>query len=56
LDELLGAKEAFLTSSLRGLAPLVQVGAHKIGRGTPGAVTRQLGDAYAALIARECST
>ena len=56
LDELLGAKEAFLTSSLRGLAPLVQVGAHPIGHGTPGAVTRQLADAYTALIARECGT
>ena len=56
LDELLGANEAFLTSSLRGLAPLVQVGAHPIGHGTPGALTRQLADAYAALIARECGT
>jgi len=56
LDDLLGAKEAFLTSSLRGLAPLVQVGAHPIGRGTPGALTRQLADAYTALIARECGT
>ena len=56
LDELLGAEEAFLTSSLRGLAPLVRVDAHPIGRGTPGTVTRQLADAYTALIARECGT
>jgi branched-chain amino acid aminotransferase len=56
LDELRGAKEAFLTSSLRGLAPLVQVGGHPIGGGTPGALTRQLADAYTALIARECGT
>ena len=56
LDELLGATEAFLTSSLRGLAPLVQVGAHPIGCGTPGALTRQLADAYTALIARERGT
>ena len=54
LDELLSAKEAFLTSSLRGLAPLVRVDAHPIGRGMPGAMTRQLAEAYAALVAREC--
>ena len=54
LDECLRAEEAFLTSSLRGLAPLVRVGAHPIGRGTPGALTRQLADAYTALVAREC--
>ena len=39
-----------------GLAPLVQVGEHPIGRGTPGALTRQLTDAYTPLIARECGT
>jgi branched-chain amino acid aminotransferase len=54
LDDCLGAEEAFLTSSLRGVAPLVRVGAHPIGRGTPGALTRQLAGAYAALVAREC--
>ena len=36
LDHLLDAEEAFLTSSLRGLAPLVRVGGHTIGLGTPG--------------------
>jgi len=87
LDELLGATEAFLTSSLRGLAPLVRVGAHPIGptlratprrgssfdglkttvssvepspepgeggAGTPGALTRQFAEAYAALVRQEC--
>jgi branched-chain amino acid aminotransferase len=54
LDELLGADEAFLTSSLRGLAPLVRVGRQAIGRGTPGALTRQLAAAYTALVDREC--
>ena len=37
-------------------APLVKVGAHPIGCGTPGALTRQLADAYTALIALECGT
>ena len=53
LDELLAAKEAFLTSSLREIAPLVRVGAQPIGRGTPGAVTREIAAAYAALVVRE---
>jgi branched-chain amino acid aminotransferase len=54
LDGLLRAEEAFLTSSLRGIAPLVRVNARPIGRGTPGAVTRRLGRAYDALVAQEC--
>lgn len=54
LDDLFDAEEAFLTSSLRGLAPLVRVGEHMIGLGTPGALTRQLADAYTALVVREC--
>jgi branched-chain amino acid aminotransferase len=53
LDELLAAKEAFLTSSVREIAPLVRVGAQPIGRGTPGSVTREIAAAYAALVAQE---
>jgi branched-chain amino acid aminotransferase len=53
-DELISADEAFLTSSLRGLAPLVQVGENRIGTGAPGVLTRRLSDAYTALIEREC--
>lgn len=48
------ADEAFLTSALRGLAPLVRVDDQVLGAGTPGARTRRLMQAYAALIAREC--
>lgn len=54
LEELLAADEALLTSSLRGLAPLVRVDGRPIGRGVPGPVTRALADAYAALVRREC--
>jgi branched-chain amino acid aminotransferase len=54
LDELRAADEAFLTSSLRTLAPLVRVDAHPIGRGTPGALTLALLAAYDALVAQEC--
>lgn len=54
LSDLLGADEAFLTSSLRELAPLVRVDGVAIGTGTPGAVTRALSAAYADLVRREC--
>ena len=54
LEELIAAEEAFLTSSLRGLAPLVRVGSHAIGRGTPGPCTLRLTAAYLALVDREC--
>ncbi len=54
LATLVAADEAFLTSSLRGLAPLVRVGGAPIGAGMPGDVTRRLMDAYAACVDREC--
>jgi len=54
LDELTGGDEAFLTSSLRGVAPLLRVDRHWIGSGRPGARTRELAAAYEALVAREC--
>ena len=54
LTELMNAAEAFLTSSPRGVAPLVRVGARSIGRGTPGERTRRISRAYTALVAREC--
>ena len=54
LTELREAREALLTSSLRGLAPLVRVDGHAIGAGAPGPVTRALRDAYHALVLREC--
>lgn len=54
LEDLVAAEEVFLTSSLRGLAPLVRVGSRGIGRGTPGPCTRRLAVAYLALVDREC--
>lgn len=41
-DDLLGADEAFLTSTTRELLPIVAVDDHKIGRGSPGDITRRL--------------
>ena len=53
LDELRGAREAFLTSSLREIAPLVRLGDGAIGLGVPGSTTRELTRAYTALVSRE---
>jgi branched-chain amino acid aminotransferase len=54
-EQLCSGAEAFLTSSLRGIAPLVRVDGRSLGEGRPGPVTRRLADAYAALVERECS-
>lgn len=54
LEELLAAREAFLTSSLREIAPLVRVGASPIGGGAPGPVTREISAAFRALVRGEC--
>jgi branched-chain amino acid aminotransferase len=53
-DELARAAEAFLTSTLRGIAPLTRVGTQAIGTGAPGPVTARFTELYAALVAREC--
>ncbi|HZR24927.1 MAG TPA: aminotransferase class IV [Vicinamibacterales bacterium] len=41
-EDLLGADEAFLTSTTRELVPIVQVDEHKVGSGVPGPVTQSL--------------
>jgi branched-chain amino acid aminotransferase len=50
----IAADEAFLTSSLRGIAPLVVIDGSPVSNGKPGRLTRALQEAYAALLAREC--
>jgi branched-chain amino acid aminotransferase len=44
--DLLGADEAFFTSSTRGVVPIARVDAAPIGSGAPGPVTRTLIEAY----------
>lgn len=48
--------EAFLTSSSRGLVPIVRVDGERVGEGVPGPVTRGLMDRYAELCERETRT
>lgn len=53
--ELADADEAFLTSSLRGIAPLVRIDRHAIGKGTVGPFTRSVMRAYMELVEHECT-
>ena len=53
LNDLMQADEAFLTSALRGIAPLVAIDGKALGDGVPGSTTRQLAAAYAQLVAKE---
>jgi branched-chain amino acid aminotransferase len=53
-SELSGADEAVLTSSLRGIAPLVRVDGRAIASGSVGQVTRELSAAYSELVESEC--
>lgn len=46
IDQLAQIDEAFLTSSSRGVVPIVQINGAKIADGTPGASTHQLCAAY----------
>jgi branched-chain amino acid aminotransferase len=52
--ELLAADEAFITSSVRGLVPVVSINGRKLGDGRPGALTRQLIAGYQKVVDREC--
>ena len=54
--ELADADEAFLTSSLRGIAPLVRIDGRAIGKGTVGEITRGILRSYAALVEHECKS
>ena len=46
LNQLSAVKEAFITSSSRGVVPVVQIDEDRIGQGSPGPVTRMLMSAY----------
>ncbi len=46
LSEVEKSNELFLTSSTRGIVPIVRVAGRTIGDGQPGSVTRQLIEAY----------
>lgn len=55
LAELQDADEAFLTSSVREVVPLVRVDGRDVGSGRPGRLTGELARAYTDLVRAECS-
>jgi branched-chain amino acid aminotransferase len=48
--DLHSADEAFLTSSVRGVVPIVRVDGDKLGDGKPGPITKKVMAAYDALV------
>lgn len=51
-EDLYDADEAFITSSIREVMPVVLADGHTIGQGTPGPVTKRLHEAYLRVVAR----
>ena len=51
-EDLIGADEAFLTSTTREVMPITRVNGHEIGTGRPGPVTQQLLAAFRAAARR----
>jgi branched-chain amino acid aminotransferase len=54
LDDLLGADEAFLTSTTREVVPVSSVDERRIGSGAPGPLTRRLIGAFRAYAPAHC--
>jgi len=52
--DLAAADEAFLTSSIREIAPIARADGRAMPNGAPGPVTARVADALGAVIAREC--
>jgi branched-subunit amino acid aminotransferase/4-amino-4-deoxychorismate lyase len=50
LDQLPHVSEAFITSSSRGIVPVVQIDQMQVGEGSVGALTKQLSAAYEAYV------
>lgn len=56
LADLPHLQEAFITSSSRGVVPIIQIDDTRLGNGTPGPYTRQLMAAYNAWVAAHLET
>jgi branched-chain amino acid aminotransferase len=56
LDDLLGADEAFLTSTTREVVPVSSVDERRIGSGAPGPLTRRLIEAFRAYAPAHCGS
>ena len=54
VDDLRGASEAFLTSTMNDVMPIVALDGEAMGTGKPGALTMRLFDAFASHLASQC--
>lgn len=52
LDQVPTLSEAFITSSSRGIVPIVQIDQWTVGKGRPGSITKQLMQAYTPYVLR----
>jgi branched-chain amino acid aminotransferase len=52
-DQIKRVDEAFITSSSRGIVPVVQIDAVTVGEGKPGRITQQLSAAYEAYVLKK---
>jgi len=55
-NQLAAVNETFITSSSRGIVPVIQIDDVTIGQGSPGLVTKQLMTAYAAYVLEKAET
>jgi len=56
LSQLPAVKEAFITSSSRGIVPVIQINDVQIGQGSVGKLTRELMSAYAEAVLKNSET
>ena len=56
LDQLPAVKEAFITSSSRGVVPVIQIDEVKVGQGRVGEMTKMLMSAYEAYVLKHAET
>jgi branched-chain amino acid aminotransferase len=52
LNQVLGVNEAFITSSSRGIVPVIQIDDVIVGQGSPGKITKMLMSAYEEYVMR----
>jgi branched-chain amino acid aminotransferase len=54
IDDLLSAREIFLTNAIMGVMPVTRLERHAVGDEKPGEVTKKLAQLYAARVEEEC--
>ena len=55
VDDMLQAREVFLTSSTMGVRPVSMIEKHQVGNGKPGGITLQIMEKWKKLIDTECN-